>query len=215
MPDGSARELPAGATAADLAASIGSRLAKAAVIAVVNGEQRDLATPLADGDEVAIVTADSDAGLFTIRHSTAHVLAQAVLRPVPRRHVRHRPARRGRLLLRLRAARTGGTFTDDDLERIDARMREIIKETSPSCRDELTADEALELFADQPYKLEIIDGAATDPTSATSATEPVRTYENPPPAPKATRRSTATPASSTCAAVRTCPSPAGTSATSS
>src|SRR3546814_7227907 len=79
LPDGSTRALATGTTAADLAASIGSRLAKAAVIAVVNGEQRDLATVLNDGDEVAIVTADSPEGLFTIRHSTTHVLAQAVL----------------------------------------------------------------------------------------------------------------------------------------
>ncbi|MBN2623956.1 MAG: TGS domain-containing protein, partial [Acidimicrobiales bacterium] len=79
LPDGSSRSLDAGTTALGLARSIGSRLAKAAVIAEVNGVERDLGTELADGDEVAIVTADSDRGLYTIRHSTAHVLAQAVL----------------------------------------------------------------------------------------------------------------------------------------
>ena len=57
LPDGSTRELPAGSTATDLAASIGSRLAKAAVIAVINGDERDLATELADGDRIEILTA--------------------------------------------------------------------------------------------------------------------------------------------------------------
>src|SRR3546814_17297493 len=71
LPDGSTRALATGTTAADLAASIGSRLAKAAVIAVVNGEQRDLATVLNDGDEVAIVTSDRPAGPFPIRPPTS------------------------------------------------------------------------------------------------------------------------------------------------
>ena len=83
LPDGSRREVPAGSTAADLAASIGAGLARAAVAARLNGEERDLGMPLADGDRVAIVTADTDAGRHVIRHSTAHVLAQAVLALFP------------------------------------------------------------------------------------------------------------------------------------
>src|SRR5690606_533203 len=79
LPDGSTRTVEQGATALDLARSIGPRLARDAVIAEINGEERDLATELQDGDRVAIVTADSERGLYTIRHSTAHVLAQAVL----------------------------------------------------------------------------------------------------------------------------------------
>src|SRR5512134_1069850 len=79
LPDGATRALPSGTTAADLARSIGSGLARSAVIADINGEERDLSAELHDGDRVAIVTADSPRGLYTIRHSTAHVLAQAVL----------------------------------------------------------------------------------------------------------------------------------------
>ena len=79
LPDGSTRTLPKGATGVDLAADIGPGLAKAAIIAKVNGDSRDLDRPLPDGATVAIVTADSDEGLHTLRHSTAHVLAQAVL----------------------------------------------------------------------------------------------------------------------------------------
>ena len=73
LPDGSQRTLPVGATGADLAASIGSRLAKAAVIVNVDGVERDLRDELVDGATVAVVTADSERGLYTIRHSTAHV----------------------------------------------------------------------------------------------------------------------------------------------
>src|SRR3954449_7310915 len=79
LPDGSTRAVTTGTTAGDLAADIGSGLRKAAVIACVNGVERDLGWPLADDDEVGIVTTSDERGLYTIRHSTAHVLAQAVL----------------------------------------------------------------------------------------------------------------------------------------
>ena len=79
LPDGSTRRLHAGATAADLAADIGPGLARAALVATFDGVGVDLECPLVDGTLVAIVTADSDAGLYVLRHSTAHVLAQAVL----------------------------------------------------------------------------------------------------------------------------------------
>ncbi|MCY4280909.1 MAG: TGS domain-containing protein, partial [Acidimicrobiaceae bacterium] len=79
LPDGSQRSLAQGASAADLAAAVGARLAADAVVAVVDGAEVDLSAPLPDGSTVEIVTASSDRGLHTIRHSTAHVLAQAVL----------------------------------------------------------------------------------------------------------------------------------------
>src|SRR3546814_1290500 len=124
LPDGSTRALATGTTAADLAASIGSRLAKAAVIAVVNGEQRDLATVLNDGDEVAIVTADSPEGLFTIRHSTTHVLAQAVLDLFPGATFVIGPPVEDGFYYDFELP-GGGAFVEDDPERIEARMREI------------------------------------------------------------------------------------------
>ena len=83
LPDGSQREIQDGATAADLASEIGKGLSKAALIAEVNGEETDLSKVLPDGAVVNIVTADSDKGLETLRHSTAHVLAQAVLELYP------------------------------------------------------------------------------------------------------------------------------------
>ena len=83
LPDGSSRELAQGATAHDLAKSIGSGLAKAAVAAVVDGVETDLTAGLNDGQEVAIITANTDEGRHVLRHSTAHVLAQAVTRLFP------------------------------------------------------------------------------------------------------------------------------------
>jgi threonyl-tRNA synthetase len=79
LPDGSSRELPLGGTAYDLAADIGPGLAKAALIAVVNGEEVDLDVPLPDGAAVQLVTGSDELGLETIRHSTAHLMAQAIL----------------------------------------------------------------------------------------------------------------------------------------
>ena len=178
LPDGSTRELPAGSTAGDLAASIGKRLAKAAVIADVNGTERDLVWPLDDGDVAAIITETDERGLYTIRHSTAHVLAQAVLDLFPGATFAIGPPVENGFYYDFELP-DGGTFTPDDLERVDARMREIIAERQPFIRDEIPEEDALVLFKDHPYKCEIIRGAAEDPMSATE-TGLVRTYENPP-----------------------------------
>jgi threonyl-tRNA synthetase len=183
LPDGSQRSLPSGTTALGLAQSIGSRLAKAAVIAEINGDERDLGTELADGDRVAIVTADSERGLYTIRHSTAHVLAQAVLDLFPDATFGIGPPVEDGFYYDF-ALPGGATFSTDDLDRIDARMREIIEERQAFVRDEIPADEAREVFADHPFKLEIIDNASTDPMSGTGDRGEVRTYENPPAKPK-------------------------------
>ena len=83
LPDGSARAVPAGTTIADLASSIGRRLAAAAVAAELDGSMVDLSAELHDGAKVRIVTENSDEGRGVLRHSTAHVLAQAVLRLWP------------------------------------------------------------------------------------------------------------------------------------
>ncbi|MBI2708524.1 MAG: threonine--tRNA ligase [Actinobacteria bacterium] len=187
LPDGSTRSLPAGATVADLAASIGPRLAKAAVIGTVDGVERDLDWTLADGDAVEIVTAESPRGLYTIRHSTAHVLAQAVLDLFPGATFAIGPPVEDGFYydfsLPPDADGRPATLSSEDLERIDVRMREIIAEGQPFVRDELPSDRAREVFAAHPFKLEIIDGAAEDPTSVTEAGT-VRTYENPPSRPK-------------------------------
>jgi threonyl-tRNA synthetase len=163
LPDGSERSLPEGATAADLAAAIGPRLAKDAVIAVVDGVERDLDVPLPDGATVSIVTPSTERGLYTLRHSTAHVLAQAVLDLFPgARYAIGPPIADGFYYdFELPAGPDGSPahFTEADLERIDARMREIIGEAQPFVREEMGKADGIELFADQPFKREIIEGA--------------------------------------------------------
>ncbi len=183
LPDGSTRELTTGATAGDLARSIARGLAKKAVIAEVNGEQRDLSHVLDDGDTVAIITADSPEGLYVIRHSTAHVLAQAVLELHPGATFGIGPPVENGFYYDFELP-GGGTFHEDELEAIEARMREILKEAQPFEKSEISADEARSIFADHKYKLEIIDDASTDPMSATSAKGEVRCYENIPPEPR-------------------------------
>ncbi len=170
LPDGSSRSLPAGSTALDLAASIGSRLAKAAVAAVVDGEERDLGVPLAGGSTVAIITTDSDAGRHVLRHSTAHVMAQAVLQLFQGARYTIGPAIEDGFYYDFELP-GGRTFSADDLAAIDGRMREIIKADQPFVRDELRAAEALRLFADQPYKCEIIERVSTGSADGADAGE--------------------------------------------
>jgi threonyl-tRNA synthetase len=178
LPDGATRDLPQGATGADLAAAIGRGLARAAVIVEVDGVERDLGDPLPDGARVSVVPDTSDRGLFTIRHSTAHVLAQAVLDLFPGATFGIGPPVENGFYYDFELP-GGATFSSDDLDRIEARMRDIIAEAQPFVRDELPCEEARVVFADHPYKLQIIDGAAEDPTSVTEAGV-VRTYANPP-----------------------------------
>ncbi len=156
LPDGSERSLPEGATAGDLAAEIGPGLAKAALIAVVDDEQVDLDRPLPDGATVELVTDRNDLGVETLRHSTAHVLAQAVLDLWPGATFAIGPAIENGFYYDFDLP-DGATFSDDDLERIEARMREIIAADQAFERGEATAAEGLELFADHPYKREIIE----------------------------------------------------------
>ena len=170
LPDGSSRILPEGSTGLDLAAHIGPGLAKAAVIVSVDGEGRDLNRALADGDSVSVVTADSDEGLYTLRHSTAHVLAQAVLDLWPgATHAIGPPIEHGFYYdFELPG---GAVFTADDLEAIDARMREIIAADQVFERFEAGASEALELFAEHRYKREIIEKVTTGAADVEMARE--------------------------------------------
>ncbi|MCP5029822.1 MAG: threonine--tRNA ligase [Actinomycetia bacterium] len=159
LPDGSERSLAGDATGTDLAADIGPGLAKAAVITVVNGEERDLSARLPDGAIVSIVTADSDQGLHTIRHSTAHVLAQAVLDLWPGATYAIGPPIEDGFYYDFELP-DGATFSDEDFERIEAQMAHIVAADQAFVRGEASADEGLELFADHPYKSEIIRRAA-------------------------------------------------------
>ena len=155
LPDGSSRELEHGSTVFDLARSIGSGLAKAAVAGIVDGHETDLSTVLADGQQVAIITSNTDEGRHVLRHSTAHVLAQAVTRLFPGAKFSVGPAIENGFYYDFDLP-DGRTFSDDDLVDIQREMERIVKEDQPFVRSEMTPAEALQLFADQPYKCEII-----------------------------------------------------------
>ena len=174
LPDGSHRSLPAGSTGADLAADIGPRLAKEAVVVEVGGEPRDLAAPLADGDQVRIVTTKDPDALEHLRHSTAHVLAQAVLEMWPGATFAGGPPIVDGFYYDFDLP-DGATFSDSDLEAIAARMKAIVKENQPFVRDELPAAEALALFADHPYKRVFIEAADGDEVSGGGT---ISTYRN-------------------------------------
>ena len=177
LPDGSEREIAEGTTAGDLAASIGSRLAAAAVVATVDGQEVDLCTELPDGAKVAIVTADSDAGRAVLRHSTAHVMAQAVRRLWPGAKYAIGPVIENGFYYDFELP-GGAHFTDEDLGRIEAEMREIVREDQPFVRHEHSLEEGLEIFADQPFKEEIIEAVGEGADEVDAAGSVVSTYRN-------------------------------------
>src|SRR5919206_3056877 len=171
LPDGSSRDLPEGATGADLAADIGPGLARAALAVRVldggrqerrdgsaydDGRIRDLAQPLRDGERVEVVTArdgDGDA-LKLLRHDAAHVLAEAVLELYPGTKVSIGPPIADGFYYDFEFP-PGVTVSDADFERIEARMREHIKADEPFVREERPAAEVLERYRDegQDYKV--------------------------------------------------------------
>ena len=138
LPDGSQKELPDGATGADLAAAIGPGLARAALAVKVDGEVRDLARPLADGDEVAIVTNRDDGRRSTsIRHDTAHVLAAAVLDLYPGTKISIGPPIEDGFYYDFEFPE-GVTVSDADFEAIEAKMREHVKADEAFVREDVT-----------------------------------------------------------------------------
>ena len=176
LPDGSERELPAGTTGAGLADSLGGRAAREALVAVANGQQLDLNRELPDGANVSLVFPDTDEGLEVIRHSTAHVLAQAVLELYPGATFSIGPPITDGFYYDFDLP-NGQTFSDDDLDRIEQKMREIVNQKQPFIRAEVDRAQADELFANHPYKREILDGEADDPTSGPEGNV-ITTYRN-------------------------------------
>src|SRR5205823_5697321 len=142
LPDGSSKTLPEGSTAADLASSIGKGLAKAAVAATVDGREVDLGMPLPDGATVSLVTDNTEEGRYVLRHSTAHVMAQAVCDLFPGAKYAIGPPIADGFYYDFELP-GGAHFSDDDLERIEARMREIVTESQPFRREEYSKDEGL------------------------------------------------------------------------
>src|SRR5437667_11539506 len=157
LPDGSKREVPDGATVADVAASIGKRLAKDALAGKVNGKIVDVYAPVPDGAKVEIVTPKSDEGLDTIRHSTAHLMAMAVQELFPGTQVTIGPVIENGFYYDFG---TDHPFSDEDLRRIEEKMSEIAKRDLPIRREEWDSDEAINVYdkIGEKYKVEIIKG---------------------------------------------------------
>jgi threonyl-tRNA synthetase len=183
LPDGSARILPSGSNGKDLAASIGSRLAKDALAITQNGLLIDLDTPLQSGAKVAVVTPASPKGRDILRHSSAHVLAQAVTRLWPGAHYAIGPSIENGFYYDF-SLPGGAHFSDDDLTRIEDEMHKIVREDQPFTRHEYSYDEGLELFKDQPFKVEIINavksGARDEDLGEIESASVVSTYSNSP-----------------------------------
>jgi threonyl-tRNA synthetase len=164
LPDGSERELPGGSTGADLAASIGPGLARAALaVRTADGHVQDLARPLRDGEQVAIVTARDEDSLPLIRHDTAHVLAAAVLDLYPGTKISIGPPIADGFYYDFDFPE-GVTVSDADFEALEARMREHVKADEPFTREDVPVDEALARFRGegQDYKVELIEDLIRD-----------------------------------------------------
>jgi threonyl-tRNA synthetase len=153
LPDG--RELPIepGEKARDVAEKIGKRLARDAVVAKLNGNLIDLDAPLNGGGDFEVVTKDSAEGLEVLRHSTAHAMAQAILELYPGSKLTIGPPIENGFYYDIEVA---GRITDEDLPRIEEKMREVVERDLPIEREEVTKAEAEKLYRDNPYKWEIV-----------------------------------------------------------
>ncbi|GIP24158.1 threonine--tRNA ligase [Paenibacillus sp. J22TS3] len=157
LPDGSVREYAEGSTFEDVAASISSGLRKNAVGGKLNGQVVDLNTKLEEGAQIEIITLDSPDGLEMMRHSSAHLLAQAVKRLFGNKEVK----------LGIGPVIEDGFYYDmdlehplnpEDLQKIEKEMERIVGENLPITRREVSRQEALDIFTEleDPYKLELI-----------------------------------------------------------
>jgi threonyl-tRNA synthetase len=164
LPDGSKRELPPHSSIADLAASIGAGLAKAAIAGKRDGELVDLSTELQDGSLVEIITDKSPEALTIIRHSAAHLMAQAVKELFPKAKVTIGPAIENGFYYDFDM---DVPFTPEDLERIEARMAELAAANQKIERREFSSSEAAALFTEmgEDYKVELINDLGADTVS--------------------------------------------------
>ena len=161
LPDGSKREFPAPVTVAEVAQSIGSGLAKAALAGIVDGRLVDLSFTLEHDVQLAIVTDKSPEALDIVRHSTAHLLAYAVKELFPAAQVTIGPVIENGFYYDFSFQRP---FTPEDLTALENRMLELAKKNEPVVRQVLPRDQAIALFKAQGelYKAEIIGSIPAD-----------------------------------------------------
>jgi threonyl-tRNA synthetase len=172
LPDQRVLSLEKGVTGLDAAREIGPGLARAAVAVKLNEREMDLSRPLEEGGPFEVVTLDSPEGLEILRHSTAHVMAQAVLDLFPGSTFAIGPPIEDGFYYDFEVEEP---FTPEDLARVESRMAEIIAEDQPFARVAMSREEALETFSDHKFKIEIIENV--DP-SEVSGGDVVTAYRN-------------------------------------
>ena len=157
LPDGSKLELPDQSTALSLAEKIGPRLAKSALAAKVNGLTVDLSTPLHDGDQVAILTFDSDEGREVFRHSASHLMASAIQKIRPDAKFAIGPAIEEGFYYDIDV---DPPLSEEDLASVEKEMNGLAQANVPFVRNEMGKKEAIEYFKarGQNYKVELLEG---------------------------------------------------------
>jgi threonyl-tRNA synthetase len=161
LPDGTSRDYKSGVTGIEIAESIGAGLAKASAAIYINNVLSDLRVPITEDANVSIVTSKSDEGLEVIRHDTAHILAQAVQELYSDTQITIGPVIDDGFYYDFARSKP---FTPEDLEKIEAKMQEIVKENYEITRTVMPRDEAVEFFKKQgeKYKAEIIESIPTN-----------------------------------------------------
>lgn len=155
FPDGAVREFESGITTFDIAQSISNSLAKKALAGKFNGQLIDTNRPIDTDGSIEIVTPDHEDAFGVLRHSAAHLFAQAAKRLFPDIHLGVGPAIAEGFYYD--TDNSSGQISNEDLPRIEAEMQKIVKENYPCIREEVTKEEALEIFKDDPYKIELIN----------------------------------------------------------
>jgi threonyl-tRNA synthetase len=172
LPDGKVLSHDEGVTGLEVAKAIGPGLARAAVAVEVGSALLDLSRPITEGGDFRVITLDSEDGLHILRHSAAHVMAQAVLDLFPGSTFAIGPPIEDGFYYDFEVSEP---FTPDDLEKIETRMHEIVAEDQPFERVAMSRAEALDEFSEHKFKVEIIE--SVDPAEV-GAGEQVTAYRN-------------------------------------
>ena len=163
LPDGSVRSYDGPITAATIASDIGPGLAKAALVAVVDGDEWDLSRPIETDATVALVTAKDDAALALLRHDCAHVMAEAVLELFPETQVTIGPAIENGFYYDFHR---DTAFSEDDLAAIEKRMHEVVDRDEAIVRSVWSRDDAVAFYQknNEPFKVELVEAIPADET---------------------------------------------------
>jgi threonyl-tRNA synthetase len=162
LPDGGTLEISDGTTLGELAEKIGPGLAKAAVAAKLNGQLVDLSTPITTDAAVKIITPKDEEGLEIMRHSCAHIMAEAICTIWPETKLVYGPTIEDGFYYDIDLDET---IRPEDFQRIEEKMREIVKADKPIVRKEMTQTEALDKLAGDKYKIDNIKRAGSDTIS--------------------------------------------------